>query len=254
MSWRTKVKGIPAILFIVLMLSSCSWLTSRRTRVGEEDRSVTQDFVPKAQYDQLLFKYNEMLRASQSQNQNQKVSENQTPVQTTRKEDFIDMVDDLNKIAPTADKNLGHGSENTIDVFSKQQNGHSSVAKDMVPVEDESLTGDDSIEGQIVSLRKARDFIARNEHNAATSLLKELDKSAVRQIKVQAKFYMAELLFAQKEYDLAMQIYEEIISKYAFSGIVLKALGRVVVCTERLKLSKKQEQYYSLLHEIFEGT
>lgn len=244
------MKGITVILLLVLGLSSCSWLSARRTDVGEEDRPLSQDMVPKAQYDQLLAKYNEILRSSQAQ----RIPEAQQ-ASVSRKEDFIDVVDDLNKVKPTSGK-VETGSDSTIDVFDKQKNEstQSASGKPMVAVDDDSYAGDDSIEGQIASLRKARDLISQNQHNAATNILKELDKSPVRQIKVQAKFYMAEIFFVQKEYDLAMQIYEEIINRYAFSGLVLKALGRIVVCTERLKLAKKQEQYYSLLHEIFEGT
>lgn len=246
------MKGIPVILLLVLVLSSCSWLSSRRTNVGEEDRPVVQDMVPKAQYDQLLAKYNEILRNSQAQ----KMPENQVTGAYPSKEDFVDVVEDLNKAKPTPGK-PEVASDNTIDVFAKQKNEAlpaETTGKTMAPVDDDSYVGEDSIESQINSLRKARDLIAQNQHNAALNILKELDRSPVRQIKVQAKYLTAEMFFAQKEFDLAMQIYEEIITKYAFSGVVLKALGRVVVCTERLKLAKKQEQYYSLLHEIFEGT
>lgn len=245
------MKGIPAILLLVLVLSSCSWLSSRRSNVAEEDKSVIQDMVPKAQYDQLLAKYNELLRNSQ----NQKIADAQISGPIPTKEEFIDVVDDLNKAKPTPGK-VDIPNDNTIDVFAKQKSEpmQKTEAKAMTPIDDDSYVGEDSIENQISSLRKARELIAQNQHNAATNILKELDKSPVKQIKVQAKFLVAEMFFAQKEFDLAMQIYEEIITKYAFSGIVLKALGRVVVCTERLKLAKKQEQYYSLLHEIFEGT
>ena len=51
-----------------------------------------------------------------------------------------------------------------------------------------------------------------------------------------------------------MQIFEEIIEKDAFSGTVIKALGRLIVCSEKLKLEKKKERYYSLLHDFFEST
>mgnify|MGYP003586346260 CR=1 FL=1 len=246
------MKGIPAILLLVLVLSSCSWLSARRlNNTDDGETTVVQDMVPKAQYDQLLGKYNELLRNSQ----NQKYADAQVSTPVPTKEEFIDVVDDLNKAKPTPGK-VENSNDNTIDVFAKQKSDEpqKAEAKAMAPVDDDSYAGEDSIENQIASLRKARELLSQNQHNAATNILKELDKSSVKQIKVQAKFLIAEMFFAQKEYDLAMQIYEEIITKYAFSGTVLKALGRVVVCTERLKLAKKQEQYYSLLHEIFEGT
>jgi hypothetical protein len=61
------------------------------------------------------------------------------------------------------------------------------------------------------------------------------------------------MLFRQGEFDLSMQVFEEIITKYAFSGVVIKTLGRLIVCSERLKLAKKREQYFSILHDFFES-
>ncbi len=80
-----------------------------------------------------------------------------------------------------------------------------------------------------------------------------LEHSKVRQIAVQAKYYIGMILFKQSEFDLSMQLFEEIIRKDAFSGVVLKALGKLIVCTEKLKLSKKRERYYSMLHDFFEA-
>ena len=73
----------------------------------------------------------------------------------------------------------------------------------------------------------------------------------LRQIRVHAKFYIGEILFRQQEYDLAMQVFEEILDKDAFSGIVLKTLGRLVTCSKKLKLKKKKDRYYSMLHDFF---
>jgi TolA-binding protein len=64
---------------------------------------------------------------------------------------------------------------------------------------------------------------------------------------------LGDLLFNQGEYDLALQVYEEVIKKYAFSAYVLKALGKLVACCEKLKLPEKGAKYYSLLHDFFES-
>ena len=63
---------------------------------------------------------------------------------------------------------------------------------------------------------------------------------------------MGEILFSQGEYDLSLQIFEEILERHAFSGLVIKTLGRLIVCSEKLKLVGKQEKYYSILHDFFE--
>jgi predicted negative regulator of RcsB-dependent stress response len=109
-----------------------------------------------------------------------------------------------------------------------------------------------AIENQLVEIRRSLVLIGQNKIDAAMAKLKVLEQSSVPQIKVRSKFLVAELLFRQAEYDLSMQIYEEILTKHAFSGVVLKTLGRLVVCCEKLKLNKKKAQYYSILHDFFE--
>ena len=84
--------------------------------------------------------------------------------------------------------------------------------------------------------------------------MRPLEKSPVKQLMVWSKYLIGEILFKQNEFDLAMQVFEEIINKHAFSGLVIKSLGRLIVCSEKLKLTKKKEQYYSLLHDFFEPT
>jgi TolA-binding protein len=83
-------------------------------------------------------------------------------------------------------------------------------------------------------------------------LLKELESSPVKQVAVYAKFLIGEMLFKQKEYDLSSQVFESILKQYSFSGLVLKSLGRLIVCFEKLKLPGKKEKYYSILHDFFE--
>ena len=92
-----------------------------------------------------------------------------------------------------------------------------------------------------------------NKFDAALTELKKIEKSKVKQVRVRARFSIGEIMFRQGEYDLAMQIYEEILQQDAFSGIVIKTLGRLIVCSEKLKLKKKQEQYYSMLYNFFES-
>lgn len=108
------------------------------------------------------------------------------------------------------------------------------------------------IESQIIKLERAQVLTGQNKFDQSLTILKELENSNVRQVKVRAKYEIGELLFIQGEYDLAMQVFEEIIHREAFSGVVLKVLGRLIVCSDKLKLSKKKQKYYSILHDFFE--
>lgn len=156
-----------------------------------------------------------------------------------------DMISQLSKINPPADL------AETVDVFGKDGLASkaavgAAVSKKRAPISDSAL------EQQINTLHKADKLVRQNRMDSALILLKDLEESPNHQIKVRAKFYLAEMLFRQNEYDLAMQMYEEIVRKYAFSGLVIKSLGRLIVCSEKLKLGKKQERYYSILHDFFE--
>lgn len=112
---------------------------------------------------------------------------------------------------------------------------------------------DQELEEEIEIYRKAKKLLEENKINASWNELKKIEKSNSRHVRVHTKFLMGEAMFAQQEYDLAMQIYEEIINQDAFSGVILKALGRLIVCSEKLKLEKKRKQYYSMLHNFFDS-
>lgn len=117
-----------------------------------------------------------------------------------------------------------------------------------------TVNNSDEIDDQISRLREVQELVKVNKFEAALVILKELEGSKEKQIVVRAKMMLGDLLFNQGEFDLSSQVYEEIINKYAFSGFVIKALGKLVVCSEKLKQPEKQAKYYSLLHDFFEAT
>ncbi|MCK5074331.1 MAG: tetratricopeptide repeat protein [Bacteriovoracaceae bacterium] len=215
------------IFVLIFTISSCSFF-SRRKSVSDQN-----DTVPKKQYDELMAKYQSL----QNNMQQKKASSGSvgngliTDLESATKAELVE----------------------TVDVFSKEKN-ELQLPTDVV-IENDIPVADQIVESQIIKLRKAEALIGKNRFNEALSLLKEeLENSPVKQIKVKTKYLLGELLFKQGEYDLAMQIFEEIITQYAYSGIVIKTLGRLIVCCEKLKLSKKKEQYYSILHDFFEST
>ena len=109
------------------------------------------------------------------------------------------------------------------------------------------------IEDQIGEIDRIKQLIGEGEYNDAFLYAKRLDFSSNRQVKARAAYLKGEILFQQKEYDLAMQLLEEMIGKYAFSGVVLIALNRLILCAEKLQLAKKKKQYYSILHDFFQA-
>lgn len=109
------------------------------------------------------------------------------------------------------------------------------------------------VRDQMALLRKGRGFFKQNDHIRALELAKGLERSKNRQIQARAGLLKGEVLFKQEQYDLAMQIFEDLIGRYAFSGVVLSALKHLVICTEKLNLTKKNKQYDSMLRDIFEA-
>lgn len=121
-----------------------------------------------------------------------------------------------------------------------------------VHIQDQAIDGEE-IDQQIEILRQSRAYIESQQFDLAFQNLKKIEASRYRQIQVRARFLTGEILYAQKEFDLAMQVFEEILTKDAFSGIVLESLRRLVVCAQELGLKEKQNRYHSLLYDFFES-
>ncbi len=248
----SSISSITLILSLLVMLSSCSWITSKRSLFGDDaPEEDTLKTVPKAQYDQLKKKYDDLVTATRSE----PTTTDGNPLVADGKEkelfenkDPEDIVKELNKLEPGAPGNANTPElVETVDVFGK------GLTK---PTPNKAIVSSDydsvDVQGQIEQLQKARKYLSQNKMDAALNEFKLLENSPVRQIQVRARFNIGELLFRQGEYDLAMQVFEDILQKDAFSGIVIKTLGRLIACSEKLKLKKKQEQYYSILHDFFE--
>ena len=108
-------------------------------------------------------------------------------------------------------------------------------------------------ETDIFELNKARMALQQGDHPKSMEILQRLQKSPYRQIQVRVQFFIGESLSQQGEFDLALQAYQNIIQQHAFSGLVIKALERIVVCTEKLKINDQREHYLSILGK-FQGT
>ena len=238
---------------LLVQLTSCSWVTSRRSLFGndEEEEEKATASVPRAQYDDLKRKYDQLMRDKKIERVESPSSANN--MLNEMEKDPSEVVNELANVSET-----GELAE-TVDVFGKDGVvGKRPAPRPMAPVSNtipaqykKGYTGA-LVEDHISKLRKGERFLRQKKLDQALTIFKELDKSPVRQIVVRSKFYIGEILFMQGEYDLAMQIYEEVLTKHAFSGIVLKTLGRLIVCSEKLKIDSKKEKYYSILHDFFE--
>jgi len=257
----------PALCIIAtaLISTSCSSLLSRHGQTVDSiqgESAAPSAMVPKEQYDELARKYQELL------NQSKQLAKTETPAApvaiveekkgeaqakpetaTTTNLDPSDLVNTIDKAIPDT------ANVESVDAL-KPEAKHDKTAGPAIPtsmgVEHINMT--DDIDDQISRLREVQELVKVNKFEAALTLLKELENSKEKQIVVRAKIMLGDLLFNQGEFDLASQVYEEVVKKYAFSGYVLKALGKLVACSEKLKQPEKQAKYYSLLHDFFEAT
>lgn len=261
-----KVKRIFAkdtcLLFLLLasssLLTSCSSLWSHREASSntKEENQQTK-FVPREQYEELARKYQELLTTSKDKveakavkNETEQAHNNDGMRPEIASTTTLDPGDIVNKIDQAVPDAKPEGVDLNPDAKAATTKQGPPIPETM-GLQHVNLT--DDVDDQIAKMREATDLIKVNKFENALVILKELENSKEKQIVVRAKIMLGDLLFNQGEYDLAMQVYEEVVKKYAFSGYVLKALGKLVACSEKLKQPEKQAKYYSLLHDFFEA-
>ena len=268
MKKKFGMEGVPALLMLcsALFFTSCSslWLHRGQTVDSVQAGQTAPAMVSKDQYDELARKYQELLNLSK----NQLAKTEPAPVTPVVPAHTIDsnvqtkpelgantaidpseLVNHLDKAIPDI------APADSVDAL-KAENPVVSEKGPPVPTSMgvQHINNTDEIDEQITKMREVQELVKVNKFDAALTLLKELENSHEKQIVVRAKIMLGDLLFNQGEFDLASQVYEEVIKKYAFSGLVLKALGKLVVCGEKLKQPEKQAKYYSLLHDFFEAS
>lgn len=253
----------PAVLILTtaLISTSCSSLLSRRGQtvdsIQQGESAVPTTMVPKEQYDELARKYQDLLNQSK-QMVRAEAPTAAVPAEEAKGEtqfkpetatatnlDPSDLVNTIDKAIPDM------AAVDGVDALKPEAKTAGPALPTSMGVEQINMT--DDVDDQISRLREVQELVKVNKFEAALTILKELENSKEKQIVVRAKIMLGDLLFNQGEYDLASQVYEEVVKKYAFSGFVLKALGKLVACSEKLKQPEKQAKYYSLLHDFFEA-
>jgi tetratricopeptide (TPR) repeat protein len=254
------MKARVALLLVcnALFFTSCSSLWKHRGATIDSSKSQNAT-VPKEQYDELARKYQELLNLSKNQpSQNVTSSlgvalprnvdgQKKPEVGATTAIDPSELVNRIDTAIPDVAK------IDSVDALNPE------IKAEIGPPMPTSMgvaqvNNTDEIDDQILRLREVQEKVSANKFENALMILKELENSKEKQIVVRAKMMLGDLLFNQGEYDLASQVYDEIVKKYAFSGFVLKALGKLVTCSEKLKQPEKQAKYYSLLHDFFEAS
>jgi TolA-binding protein len=221
---------IPVYGAILLLSSSCAWYKSLERSLVDDDENKAQraKTVPRAQYDQLLVKYEELSKKYEA-----------------LKEGGAEKTSLLDDLQRSQGENFSQGSggdTETVDVFSTAQAPAASAPSPAIPKD---------LESQLALYRRGLSLKTSNP-GEATKIFQQLENQGAPSIKARAKYEVGELLLGKQQYDLALQVFEDIINRHAHSGVVIEALRSAVQCSERLGLNNKKEQYASMLSDVFE--
>lgn len=251
--WHAQL-GQPILLPLccIVLLSSCSWVSSsRRSLIGNDPGSTAEkadladpsanppaNTVSRGEYEDLLRRYEDLShKYAQSK-------ENEATFKVEKDKNAIDPRDAASQKAQLVE---------TVDIFEGQAPAKTAEATSVVEAVAmaEAIDNPGATEAEILKIRQAKGLMESKSYDKALELLQPMEQTTNRQIRVRVKTMIAKLLMTQNEYDLAMQVFEEVIQKYAFSGHTLEALQGLVTCTEKLNMTKKREQYYSILNDVF---
>lgn len=186
----------------------------------------TQRPVSRDQYDQLVVKYEELNRKYEELKEGKPEAEKSS------------LVDELQN---TQAENFSQGAA-TVDTETVNLVTNEAIAS----------TADvtKNLDAQLNLFRRGLSMKASNP-GEATKVFQQLEAQGDPAVRVRAKLQVGELLFSKQQYDLALQVFEDIINKNAYSGAVLEALKYAVACSDKLGIKNKKEQYSSVLNDVF---
>lgn len=217
-----------------LLVLSCSSLveSTRKSLLGDDSpRSAKKKevkWVSKSQYDDLMAKYK------------------------TLNEKYTKLKDDKYASSPGGFSQVDELSANseTVDVFGK--NGMAAQAA-TAGAKQKLSVNQTSVEEELDYYKKAMNLKANGKNEEALKIFQFLEKSNSKQIQVRSKKNIGDIYYSKNQFDLALQVYENIITQNAFSGSTLKALANAAKCADKLGLMDKKAQYESLIRDVFES-
>lgn len=237
------------LCMVALMVHSCSWLDRQTNKLlgRRSKRKPVQSSVSKAQYDELLRKY-ERLKNKYEGKGDQKVVSNDNV--------SSNLLNDLETTSSPAQKTTAKNNNiETVDVFADSGLTSKKPKINVDPSPKAVMVSKnysfEETNKEVTEYQQGVAYLAKGKNDLALRIFQKLEKSGLIQIRVRARLQIGHLLYKQKEYDLAMQVYEDIIDNYSFSGVVLQALDKLVSCSEKLNLSAKRDKYNSVLKDIF---
>jgi hypothetical protein len=221
------LKSTLITLALLMSLNSCSWYRDFERSMVDEKGSASSRTVSRAQYDQLLLKYEELSKKYEE------LKERPPGSQDT-------LVDELQR---SQSENFAKTSSNveTVDVFPADATKSPPTATIEVPAD---------VEAQLSLYRKGISLKESNQ-SEATKIFQQLENKAIAPVKVRSKYQIGDMLLKQGQHDLALQVFEDIISKNADSGVVLDALNGAIAASEKLGMNTKKDQYTSMLNDVF---
>lgn len=220
------------IIAILLLATSCSWYRNLERSLVEDDAKQAKasharsKSVPREQYDQLLVKYEELTKKYEALKEGKPEKSLVDEIQNTNTENFA-------RTSPNVE---------TETVNLQPADPAATPA---------NLTVPDDLESQLSMYRRAVALKASNP-GEATKIFQQLESVGEPAVKVRAKFQIGEILLARQQYDIALQVFEDIITKQSSSGVVIDALKYAEICADKLGLGPKKEQYHSMLNDVFE--
>lgn len=262
------------VFFSLSLISSCSYLSRKKNDPLESasNTQVTSD-TPKAdrelknEYLELKKKYDALKKKSavtsvDGQDESLANQTMDTKVELNKRHSVVNAADN---------KSMNDILNETVNVFNDEKNSDLKSspqidnAIDKLPmnlvaldekesivlpstVDDQRLA--DNIENEIYDYQKGMELLAKNQFDPALALFKKLTKSTTPQVEAFARYQIGVVFFKQQEYDLAMQIFKQVIANNAYSGVIYKALDKLVYCCDKLQLTQEKEIYYSLLHDL----
>lgn len=213
--------GLSLSLLSLTLISSCSWYQNLERSLVEDDirQAKKKQVVPREKYEELLVKYEELSKKHEA---------------ITSAETKSSLVEEIQATQVPSE---------TIDLFGNQEPNIQVASTVVVPA---------GLEDQ-VSLFRRGIILRKTNPGEATKIFQQLELKSTPAIQVRAKQQIGEMLFDKGQYDLALQVFEDVISHFSHSGIVLDALRFSVICADKLGIVNKKEQYASILNDVFES-